>query len=203
MRGGALELVFTLPNQAWGRNHPCACPHARMCMCCFWSRHPNGPFCAHLGQAPARSTPAAFGSLGRWGVAPMAQGSFCQLKSASRCFHSWKRPQVTRNAGVSNAPNRPPQNPAPACGSGNRILCASDGALAFSRRVPELSRGFAPHLAVSILGNGLRTWPKNALKPENRFKGATNIAGLSLFDHRCIRLDLGVILDPVWSKMAH
>ena len=89
---GALELVFMLPNQAGGCNHPCACLHARMCMCHFWIRHPNGPFCAHLGQAPARSTAASFGPLGCWGAGPMAQGSSCQLKSASGCFHSWKRP---------------------------------------------------------------------------------------------------------------
>ena len=89
---GALELVFMLPNQAGGCNHPCACLHARMCMCHFWIRQPNGPFCAHLYQAPARSTAASFGPLGCWGAGPMAQGGFCQLKSASGCFHSWKRP---------------------------------------------------------------------------------------------------------------
>ena len=109
---------------------------------------------------------------------------------------------MIRNAGVSDAPNRPPQSPAPAFRFGNRILCISDGALVFSGCMPELSRGFALHLTVSILGNCCGTWPENAPKPENRFKRATNIAGLSFSDHRCIRLDQAVILDPGWPKMA-
>ena len=109
---------------------------------------------------------------------------------------------MIRSAGVSDAPNRPPQSPAPAFRFGNRILCISDGALVFSGCMPELSRGFALHLTVPILGNCCGTWPENAPKPENRFKRATNIAGLSFSDHCCIRLDQAVILDPGWPKMA-
>ena len=37
---GALGLIFMLPNQASGRDRPCACLHVCMCMCHFWIRHP-------------------------------------------------------------------------------------------------------------------------------------------------------------------